>query len=83
MAELLLYLLLLIDEILAEAKKLGINATGMVTETIPEDLKKISELEADSKTKLLISSTFKMEDAAKAHKALAQPNNRGKIVLVA
>jgi NADPH:quinone reductase len=71
------------DEILTEAKKLGINATGMVSETIPEDLKKISELEADNKTKLLISRTFKIKEAAKAHEALAMPNNRGKIVLVA
>ena len=71
------------DQILAEAKKLGINATGMIAETIPADLKKISELAAENKVNLVIARKFAMQDAAKAHAALAQPNNNGKIVLVA
>ncbi len=71
------------DEILAAAKDLPIDATGMLAETNLDDLQSIADLCATRKVHLQIAKVFPLEEAAAAHQLLEAKTTQGKIILTA
>ncbi len=70
------------DEILAEAGKQGVNATGMLAENNKSDLEKLAGLIAEDKIQLKISASFPLSQAKEAHDLLETKRTQGKIVLM-
>ncbi|MDF1796829.1 MAG: NADP-dependent oxidoreductase [Coxiellaceae bacterium] len=69
------------DEILAAAKDLPVEATGMLAENNLDDLSYIAELCANQKVTIQIARSFPLDQAIEAHKMLEAKQTQGKIVL--
>ncbi len=70
------------DEILAAAKELPIEATGMLAESNLDDLSYIAELCANQKVTIQIAKAFPLHQAVEAHKMLEAKQTQGKIVII-
>ena len=69
------------DEILAHAKQLGINASGMLATTNLAQLETLAQLVAEDKLTIYISKSLSLKEASQAHIALETGRTVGKIVL--
>ena len=64
-----------------ELEKHGIRGTGLDVEPTSEELAEIGKLVDDKKIKVIVSQTFPLSEAVKAHEQVATRHTRGKIVL--
>src|SRR5215472_7901254 len=65
----------------AELEKHGIRGTALNVEPNSEELAEIGKLIDDKKIKVIVSQTFPLSEAMKAHEQVATGHTRGKIVL--
>jgi NADPH:quinone reductase-like Zn-dependent oxidoreductase len=70
-----------LPELLAEAGRLGVRATGMIVEADHAGMAAIARLVEDGTLRVTVADTFPLSEAAKAHASLETGRTTGKLVL--
>lgn len=70
-----------LPELLAEADRLGVRATGMIVEADHAGMTAVARLVEEGALRVTVAGTFPLSEAAKAHAALETGRTTGKLVL--
>lgn len=66
----------------APASRRGVRTYNVAWQSNPDQLAKLSALAGDGRLTLRVAQTFALQDAVKAHQALDQGGQRGRLILV-
>ncbi|WP_326573931.1 NADP-dependent oxidoreductase [Actinacidiphila glaucinigra] len=70
-----------LPELLAEADRLGVRATGMIVEADHAGMTAVARLVEEGALRVTVAGTFPLSEAAKAHTSLETGRTTGKLVL--